>query len=115
MEANQILTSLGNLYYYSEKPGRGGISSQVINNYFSISRVKAIICTIKLTMGTGFKLIDGVASDRGRSPCILKQEEVETEVGGGESSKELRIFRSRLYLLMYAANLFCTQVQDNTR
>ena len=112
MEANQILTSLGNLYHYSEKPGRDGISSQVINNYFSISRVKAIICTIKLTMGTGF---DGVASDRGRSPCTLKQEEVETEVGGGESSKESRIFRSRLYLLMCAANLFCTQVQDNSR
>ena len=75
------------------------------------SRVKAIICTIKLTMGTGFKSIDGVASDRGRSPCAVKQELVETEAGG-ESSKESRIFRSRLYLLVCAANLFCTQVQD---
>ena len=42
-------------------------------------------------MGTGFKSIDGVASDRGRSPCAVKQEEVETEAGG-ESSKESRIF-----------------------
>ena len=66
-------------------------------------------------MGTGFKSIDGVASDRGRSPCAAKQEEVETAAVGGGSSKESRIFRSRLYLLMCAANLFCTQVQDNSR
>ena len=58
-------------------------------------------------MGTGFKSIDGVASNRGRSPCAAKQEEVETAAVVGVSSKESRIFRSRLYLLMCAANLFC--------
>ena len=63
-------------------------------------------------MGTGFKSIDGVAFDRGGSPCAAKQEEEETAAVGGESSKESRIFRSRLYLLMCAANLFYTQVQD---